>query len=301
VAEALLLSTTRVSTFQGPRALTGATGFFYETGQRLFLVTSRHVLRDDATKHWPDRVEIVLHTDARNLTRTTVLSLLLYRDGRSMWRQAVDGGGEVDVAVIELDRAVLPADAVLRCFGPHHLRADPEDVEVGTPLLLVGFPLGFYDTLHHLPVARHAIVASSFGLRFQGEGYFLTDARMHRGTSGAPVVVRSGSAGGDMPWRLLGVHSGRMDMDSRDRLQDETLGLNCAWYADILLALTEERALEAGVRVEPGEVPPAGTGAPASEAALASAASPAPAGPAAPLAAPVSATGSKPAGGATGR
>jgi hypothetical protein len=244
VAEALLLSTTRVSTFQGPRALTGATGFFFEVGDRLFLVTSRHVLRDDATEHLPDRIEIVLHVDSRNLTRTVVVSMLLYRDGRSVWRQAVDGGGEVDVAVIELERSVLPPGVVMRCFGPQHLQAEPEGVEVGTPLLLVGFPLGFYDTLHHLPVARHAIVASSFGLRFQGEGYFLTDARMHRGTSGAPVVVRSEQAGPDMPWRLLGVHSGRMDMHGRDRAEDETLGLNCAWYADILIALTDERPRE---------------------------------------------------------
>ena len=56
---------------------------------------------------------------------------------------------------------------------------------------MVGFPLGFHDTLHHMPVVRHAVVASSFGLRFQGHGYFLTDARTHRGTSGAPVVMRS--------------------------------------------------------------------------------------------------------------
>jgi len=28
------------------------------------------------------------------------------------------------------------------------------------------------------------------GIRFQGQGYFLTDASMHRGTSGAPVVAR---------------------------------------------------------------------------------------------------------------
>ncbi|MCK7502387.1 MAG: hypothetical protein MZW92_80370 [Comamonadaceae bacterium] len=41
-----------------------------------------------------------------------------------------------------------------------------------------------------MPVVRHAVIASSFGLRFQGEGYFLTDARTHRGTSGAPVVMR---------------------------------------------------------------------------------------------------------------
>jgi hypothetical protein len=31
--------------------------------------------------------------------------------------------------------------------------------------------------------------SDSFGLRFQGQGYVPTDARTHRGTSGAPVVV----------------------------------------------------------------------------------------------------------------
>jgi hypothetical protein len=43
----------------------------------------------------------------------------------------------------------------------------------------------------------------------------------------------------DLPWKLLGVHSARMDMKTRDLEQDESLGLNCAWYADILMTLTE--------------------------------------------------------------
>jgi len=96
--------------------------------------------------------------------------------------------------------------------------------------------------VHHLPVVRQATIASSFGVRFQGQGYFLTDARTHRGTSGAPVVMRMPQAERreDMlPWKLLGVHSARMDMATRDLQQDETLGLNCAWYADILMTLTE--------------------------------------------------------------
>jgi hypothetical protein len=29
-----------------------------------------------------------------------------------------------------------------------------------------------------------------------------------------------------------------MDMDGRDLRVDESLGLNCAWYADILMTLT---------------------------------------------------------------
>ena len=92
-------------------------------------------------------------------------------------------------------------------------------------------------------MVRHAVVASSFGLRFQGEGYFLTDARTHRGTSGAPVVMRAPGkdpALGDLPWILLGVHSARLDVGTRDLELDEALGLNCAWYADILLTLTPD-------------------------------------------------------------
>jgi hypothetical protein len=88
-------------------------------------------------------------------------------------------------------------------------------------------------------VVRQASIASSFGVRFQGQGYFLTDARMHRGSSGSPVLARIGPATAGRPrWCLLGIHSSRMDMASRDQVQDEPLGLNCAWYADVLMALT---------------------------------------------------------------
>jgi len=41
-----------------------------------------------------------------------------------------------------------------------------------------------------------------------------------------------------LPWKLLGVHSVRMDMVSRDLCVDESPGLNCAWQADIPLTLT---------------------------------------------------------------
>jgi len=241
VIEPLLLTTTRVSTFAEGRALTGATGFFFEREERLFLVTSRHVVFDKPTGHFPDRIEIELHDDTSNLTHSVGLSVLLYEDGKSVWREGKDDGGDIDVAVIELDRAVLPAGAAMACFTPEHLQRSLDDVEAGSSVLVVGFPLGFHDTLHHLPVVRQAAIASSFGLRFQGQGFFLTDARTHRGTSGAPVVLRN-AAGGKLPWKLLGIHSSRMDMGGRDLEQDESLGLNCAWYADILLTLTEPQA-----------------------------------------------------------
>jgi hypothetical protein len=58
----------------------------------------------------------------------------------------------------------------------------------------------------------------------------------------------SAGVSGDLPWKLLGVHSARMDMRTRDLEQDESLGLNCAWYASILLTLTGPGEVDAGAR-----------------------------------------------------
>ncbi|MDP1780990.1 MAG: serine protease [Hydrogenophaga sp.] len=240
----LFLAAPRVSTFHGKQALTNASGFFFERDDRLFLVTSRHVVIDEDTKHFPDRLEIELHLDASNLTRSTGFSMLLYDEGEAVWRQGSDSGGDIDVAVIELDRSALPDESVIRAFSPAHLPTSFDEVHPGESLLVVGFPLGFHDALHHLPVLRHAVIASPYGIRFQGNGYFLTDARTHRGTSGAAVVMRDRSPEAQnaaLPWKLLGVHSARMDMGDRDLVLDESLGLNCAWYADILLTLTKPR------------------------------------------------------------
>lgn len=242
MVDSLLLTVAPVFTFERQRPLTNASSFFFERDGRLFLVTSRHVMIDEPSKHFPDRIEIELHTDPDNMAESTRFSIPLYRDGKSVWRQGLDTGGEVDVAVIEIERAALPETTVYCAFTPRHLYGPLDHVEVGAKLLMVGFPLGFHDTLHHMPVVRHAVIASSFGLRFQGKGYFLTDARTHRGTSGAPVVMRvheRESMRRDLPWILLGIHSTRLDVGTRDVSLDEVLGLNCAWYSDILLSLTE--------------------------------------------------------------
>src|SRR6266550_2164429 len=235
--ESLLLSVTRVSTLLGEQQLTNATGFFFERDGRLFLVTNRHVVLDEASNHRPDRLEIELHIDPENVAVTTHFSIPLYRGTQPVWREGIDPAGTVDVVALQLERAALPEKLLLQPFTSNHLIEQLNKIEVGTRVLIVGFPLGFHDTWHHLPVVRQAVIASAFGLRFQGQGYFLTDAQMHRGTSGAPVVARvttQRSGRGDLPWMLLAVHAARMDVTNRDIEQDERLNLNCAWYADII-------------------------------------------------------------------
>jgi S1-C subfamily serine protease len=239
--EPLLLTAAAIRTFADDRPLTNASGFYFEREKRLFLVTSRHVVFDEASSHFPTRLEIEVHLGLENVARSTGFSIPLFRNGQRVWREVADAAGTVDVVAIEIDRGALPRNIAYRAFTPQQVVDGYDHVQAGTSLLVVGFPLGFHDTLHHMPVVRHAVVASSFGLRFQGEGYFLTDGRTHRGSSGSPVVARSlapTAAYGDLPWMLVGIHTARIDMAPRDKSLDEALGLNSAWYADVLLPLT---------------------------------------------------------------
>ena len=234
----LLLAIVRIGTFSGKRALTAASGFFFRRDEQLYLVTSRHVFIDEDTDHHPDRVEIELHADAQNLANSICLSALLYRNGRANWRQGRDDSGGIDVAVLEIDTSALSDSVELAAFTMENLPTANDHVLLGQPVLIAGFPLGFHDDLHHLPVVRQGAVASPYGWRFQGRGWFLTDARTHRGISGAPVIMRAPDRG-PLPWLLVGIHSTRFDIGNRDLEADESLGLNAAWYPDIVATLTD--------------------------------------------------------------
>lgn len=80
--EALLLTAARISTFNERTLLTNASGFFFEREERLYLVTSRHVLFGKTSKHFPTRIEIELHTNPDNIAESTGFSIPLYRDGK---------------------------------------------------------------------------------------------------------------------------------------------------------------------------------------------------------------------------
>ena len=62
--DSLMLSATRISTLAAEQVLTNASGFFFQRDDRLFLVTSRHVVFDAPSGHRPDalRIEHVSYT-----------------------------------------------------------------------------------------------------------------------------------------------------------------------------------------------------------------------------------------------
>lgn len=241
MTEDVLFSTCLINTYENERPLTNASGFLFRRGARLFVVTSGHVFYDKLSEHFPTRISVDFHTSSVDLTRMTGFSIPLYRYGKALWRQALDSAGPVDVAVVEIDQSALPPKATFKAFSPENIPPTVSSIGIGSSLLTIGYPMGFHDHVHHLPVARQSLLASAYGVRFQGLGYFLVDARTHRGLSGAPVVVRmdhGGPTGSELSWYLLGIHSARLESGAREPEVDDILGLNAVWYADVLKTLT---------------------------------------------------------------
>ena len=194
---------------------------------------------NEETGHTPDSIKLLLHTNSKDLTANETFVIPLYRDEIRQWREHPIHGAAVDVVAVSIGDPTLLSTHYLEAFRPSDVLTDQQTLPPGQPVLIVGFPLGFNDTYHNLPIVRQASVATDFAHPFKGEPYFLTDARMHRGTSGAPVVARIKRATAvagqfEERWCLLGIHSAALDVSDRDPQQDDRLGLNCTWYAKLV-------------------------------------------------------------------
>lgn len=246
--EQLFIRAVRIETWKDESLRTNATGFFYLDGGFLFLITNRHVVIDEANGHAPDSIRFPLHTDENDLTANETFSVPLYVDGIQQWREHPQYGQAVDVVAVPITDPTVLSSHYMDAFRPSDILSEGQTLPPGQDVLIVGFPLGFNDTLHNLPIIRKAVVATDFAHPFKGEPYFLTDARMHRGTSGAPVVARikwaTDIAGHfEERWCLLGIHSAELDVSNRDPQQDDRLGLNCAWYARLIPEMVQQNVL----------------------------------------------------------
>ncbi|MCZ6838765.1 MAG: serine protease [Alphaproteobacteria bacterium] len=57
------------------------------------------------------------------------------------------------------------------------------------PVLMVGYPIGLWDSTNNLPVARRGITASPYSIDHDGRSEFLIDAACFPGSSGSPVFL----------------------------------------------------------------------------------------------------------------
>jgi S1-C subfamily serine protease len=217
-----------------------ATGFFYSRNNRLFLVTNRHVVRDEQSGTIPDTLRLLLHRDPNNISNNGTYDITLYSSDTPLWKD-YPTHQVADVALLELDANAIQSQFFVKAWSASAFLP-------GEDVFIIGYPRGFFDPQHNLPVFRNAMIASVYGVPFRGDPCFLTDANLHPGTSGSPVITKPKSRWVDSdgnthmvtgnPYYIVGIHSGTYSVTLSDGTH-EPLGLGVAWYIQIVEDIAE--------------------------------------------------------------
>jgi hypothetical protein len=240
----LAFAVAQLECFDENTLIARATGFFYASGNALYLITNRHVVLDENEGHVPDKLKLLLHTDAADIRKNGVCVVPLYdHRGRPRWLEHPELGKEADVVAIPLDASRVEREFIVKPFDAKNHLPEEVEVQVGEDLIVIGYPLGLHDAAYNLPIVRRGTLASFYPIPFEGEPYFLMECRPHAGCSGSPVLTKPG---GVMQMRgakldlyvstgiyLLGVNSGRVEKDPK-RGGDEPLGLNAVWFTYLI-------------------------------------------------------------------
>jgi S1-C subfamily serine protease len=183
-----------------------ATGFFYaNSSQELYLVTNKHVIRDEKKAHFPEILIVhipVLKSRATRATKTLELRLHDRHTRRKLWQTPKDP--RVDIAAVKINRGAVKIDVSEKAFYTYLSGKDalPKGAEltIGSPAVVLGFPespepdkIQFYDESLNFPIARFGSIATLPQFPFNKKRYFLVDAKLHHGMSGSPVVSLPGS------------------------------------------------------------------------------------------------------------
>jgi hypothetical protein len=64
------------------------------------------------------------------------------------------------------------------------------NVEATDDAIVIGYPRGFYDEHNVFPLVKAGVIASRWGAQFNGQPYFLIDAKLFPGSSGSVVISR---------------------------------------------------------------------------------------------------------------
>ena len=233
----LYASTSRVRGFRQGQELWSATGFSWTENAVRYIVTNKHVILGDDFVRNPaplTSVRLRCHASQTNLTVNRDVDVQLFANSAPIWLEHSDP--QVDIVLIPVDNALFNG-LFFPTFSSANLPMPNLVIGPGEPLMVIGYPLAFYDHVNNLPIVRSASLASAYRVPFRGLSMFVTDATLHPGTSGAPVlfIARGSWAStdaimnvGPLPPILLGIHSGTWPSSS------QPLNLNATWFSSLI-------------------------------------------------------------------
>ena len=236
-----------------------ATGFFYEEGGHVFLVSNWHVFsgrdpsngqpKDQSGFRIPNNLKFLYHP-ANNLgTVVQMTKPLTSREGASTWIQHKSHGQRIDVAATELiDFEALEKERKTE-VKPLTINGAPQvndmQIAIGSDIFVLGFPLGIMKT-GVLPVWKRGSVATEIQIDVNDLPSFIIDTATREGMSGSPVIARAtggyaragggGVLSGGTFSQFLGVYSGRYV----GKIDEAHLGI--VWKAVVIEQIIDDPA-----------------------------------------------------------
>jgi hypothetical protein len=197
--------------FADGRQLSGS-GFFYfvfaEEAQKkagphwvaiahIYLVTAKHVIQ-------PNRIKDILKfTYALRVgDKDQIAWHRLEMNGMELSRKLhICKNEQVDVAVVDIYDQLMTEDKKLLSERAQVLSYNgtsseqfpgksPLEVQPGDDVIVIGYPLGIYDSFNKLPILKTGVLNTPVGMHFEGMDAFVFDFKYYEGLSGSIIISK---------------------------------------------------------------------------------------------------------------
>ena len=247
-AQKIATMTTLIYTYT-PTGKYQATGFFYNSGEKSYVVSNRHVFFPN--ERYPDSIVFYLKVDDPKGIKPVVWFPVRIDKKYLLDNLKLHKNKDVDVAAILTDSVYSTfkkpwPNLVWAVTQPDSVEIEVADPEIGDDILVLGYPKGYYDEYHLIPVMKAGIIASFYRTNFNNLPCFLIDSRLFHGSSGSIVIAKTKdfffSKGEPMispkkDFIFLGIFSGepylfgpQTETDEAISIKKEYMDLGLVWY-----------------------------------------------------------------------
>lgn len=196
--EAALLLTVRIDTDDDGEEASG-TGFLFQVmdGEKMAiaLVSNRHVFRNGNGD-----IDLRFHAATTTKGQYDLGDTIVLAGTDFTEKYVPHPAADVDLGAAIVNAVGLHAKGLMLAPEQVATQAQLDEMRCGDAIWFVGYPDGWRDELHNLPLMRRGSVSSLPRLPFDGRPEFIVDAQAFPGSSGSPVF---GQFGDEM--RLVGV------------------------------------------------------------------------------------------------
>jgi hypothetical protein len=198
-SEVLTYSTVRIECKTSNTDVSIGTAFFFEflkDGNKSVpvLVTNKHVIASAVEGRF------LLHS-ADSSGSPSPGSVITVKLDNFEQRWIEHPNQEIDLCIMPV--APLFVEAKKQARQPFHVSLDPtliptikemQDLTALEDIIMIGYPIGIWDSKNNMPVVRRGITATHAGTDYEGRQEFMIDAACFPGSSGSPVFLfNSGS------------------------------------------------------------------------------------------------------------